>query len=994
MDPIEERRRALEEAAAKRRAAQAEETKALEHSIISDVTAEPPVEDLETARLRMELERQRLELERDKLLFERQKLEQERKGTSASGTRRPSERARRQSDRLRAGRPPSGEHAAAGGAGKSPRPKGPQRSSATPLLVLLVAVAAAAGTAIGVLFILRDRQDTPVVAAGETPEIAALRAKADAGDGEACLSLGLFLWNGVGVERNPAEAQIWLQRAAERGDARVSAEAVLALDNIRALERDQRQQAIQLAELEAQRERAQEREEVSRREAEQRRRRAEEERAAAEERQSAERTERHLAELKAQARALKTQLSSPVLPPVLRASLQRLDALVADRASDADLRRLAQEARDQAEIFRDLSAGLGVSEAGRLADDQRYTEALAMLSEVEAVLGVLPEKAQEERRRWSAAVAQASAAQAAAAEKDEPTPEGPEAPSGAFEGRAPDKILAAVRGHPATEDAVQKALGWLARHQSPDGRWDTDGWSTNCTDVRCSGPGANAGDARYDVGNTSLALLSFLGNGQTHRFGAFKQNVTKALQWLTRQQAADGSVGFDAHHGEAIYNHAIATMALCEAYAVSQDETLRPYAEVAVRFCVESQNAGQGWKYGVQSGRNDTSVTGWMVLALKAGQTAGIDVPDAAFAGARTWFMRATDTEGHVGYETPGGGSSFLGPNDGKYDLTPCMTAVAVMCRIFIGERRTEAALLKGTRILGENLPSWSDARNTRKCNMYYWYYGTYAMFQAGGNGWVTWNRALQSALLPHQRTGACVDGSWDPVCEWALAGGRVYATAISALTLEAYYRYERVDGAPAAGPAPGAATGVNGPPALAKVEADVRRRFASWVRIRGATALSCPRCRGTERVRCSDCGGDGINELQTVNGITREPCPSCTNGTGPCKDPQCLAGYDKQSLRTAFWDCRSQEGKRGQAWEATRDQLMRGELRGLVGQTLVIRSAEVTSIEILDDRVRVTATMGWHDEGRPRTWTSTWVRYLGRYYLATEGDANPDLLR
>jgi hypothetical protein len=289
-------------------------------------------------------------------------------------------------------------------------------------------------------------------------------------------------------------------------------------------------------------------------------------------------------------------------------------------------------------------------------------------------------------------------------------------------------------------------------------------------------------------------MLAFLGNGQTHRFGQFKVTVNKALQWLKHQQGADGGVGYDPGHAESIYNHAIATMALCESYAVSRDFTLKRYAEQAVKFLIDAQNPGLGWKYGIRSGRNDTSVTGWGVLALKAAKTAGIQVPEGAFEGAKTWFARATDSEGNVGYETPGGGSSFLGPNDGKYDLTPCMTAVSVICRIFTGERRSEDAIRKGAQILGQNMPSWSDPNNFRKVNFYYWYYGTYAMFQVGGDKWKEWNKAMQAALLPHNRQGGCEDGSWDPVDEWCLAGGRVYATAINALTLEIYYRYERAE--------------------------------------------------------------------------------------------------------------------------------------------------------------------------------------------------------
>jgi hypothetical protein len=91
-----------------------------------------------------------------------------------------------------------------------------------------------------------------------------------------------------------------------------------------------------------------------------------------------------------------------------------------------------------------------------------------------------------------------------------------------------------------------------------------------------------------------------------------------------------------------------------------------------------------------------------------------------------------------------------------------------------------------------QNLPEWNKPRND-KVDMYYWYYATYAMFQFGGKKWDKWNEALHRAVISTQRTGGCVDGSWDPVGKWGMVGGRVYATAINALTMEIYYRYKRV---------------------------------------------------------------------------------------------------------------------------------------------------------------------------------------------------------
>ena len=34
---------------------------------------------------------------------------------------------------------------------------------------------------------------------------------------------------------------------------------------------------------------------------------------------------------------------------------------------------------------------------------------------------------------------------------------------------------------------------------------------------------------------------------------------------------------------------------------------------------------------------------------------------------------------------------------------------------------------------------------------MYYWYYGTLAMFQMGGENWERWNKNLKTVVIDHQ---------------------------------------------------------------------------------------------------------------------------------------------------------------------------------------------------------------------------------------------------
>lgn len=81
---------------------------------------------------------------------------------------------------------------------------------------------------------------------------------------------------------------------------------------------------------------------------------------------------------------------------------------------------------------------------------------------------------------------------------------------------APNRLAIVYRhgGSDETERAVNSALDWLAAHQSPDGRWDSDGFDAACPrGDKCDG---HAIERESDTGLTGLALLAFLGAGHTH----------------------------------------------------------------------------------------------------------------------------------------------------------------------------------------------------------------------------------------------------------------------------------------------------------------------------------------------------------------------------------------------------------------------------------------------------------------------------------------------
>ena len=369
---------------------------------------------------------------------------------------------------------------------------------------------------------------------------------------------------------------------------------------------------------------------------------------------------------------------------------------------------------------------------------------------------------------------------------------------GKFGGRFGGRKNLRARGGAGTEQALKDGLEWLRWHQSPDGSWDCDGFTSNCGKVG-SGVCDSPGESLHDVGMTGCALLAFMGDGNTTRSGPYKEQVTKGIKWIRETQDPDnGLIGEKIGHSY-MYNHGIATLALTEAYYFSKNPLLRGTAQKAINFVTTARNPYGAWRYDSPPiGDNDTSVTGWMIFALKSAEEGGLKIDSEAYVGAMSWFDEVTDpATGRTGYDTIGSPSSRI---DGINDHFPTekgegMTAVALLCRFFLGQDPTkDDIMVKSADLMRKTLPEWDP--DGFGCDMYYWYYGSYAMYQMGGKHWKAWNEALKKAILPSQRKDGDFKGSWDPVGPWGFSGGRVYSTALCTLCLEVYFRYAKVLGA------------------------------------------------------------------------------------------------------------------------------------------------------------------------------------------------------
>ena len=332
---------------------------------------------------------------------------------------------------------------------------------------------------------------------------------------------------------------------------------------------------------------------------------------------------------------------------------------------------------------------------------------------------------------------------------------------------------AARGGSLETERAVQAALAWLAAAQSADGRWNA---ARHGGGVERSVPGhhRHGVGAKSDHGVTGLALLAFLGAGNTHREGPYSESVARGIRFLVDRQRADGSLAGDAEFFAALYCHGMAAIALAECCAMTGDASLRPPLERAVQYTLSMQSpATGGWRYAAGD-KGDTSQLGWQVMLLTSGRQAGLTGVETAEARATTFLQSVSSGRA--------GGLAAYRPGERP---SVAMTAEALVCRLFLGMPADHPCVGEAVDLLARSPPE------TRSPNAYAWYYATLASFHAGGPQWEAWNRQLQAALLPLQRRESSgLDGSWDPDPVWGGHGGRVYATAMAAMTLEVYYRH------------------------------------------------------------------------------------------------------------------------------------------------------------------------------------------------------------
>lgn len=342
----------------------------------------------------------------------------------------------------------------------------------------------------------------------------------------------------------------------------------------------------------------------------------------------------------------------------------------------------------------------------------------------------------------------------------------------ALSGRGSGKgtLVAQGGGSEGSEIAVARALRWLAAHQCPDGGWNFD--LKKCPTCRgaCSGSGATS-EAR--IAATSLALLPFLGAGQTHRTGNYREVVQRGLYFLKSQMKRTPQGGSFHEGGGRMYSHGLASIVMCEAYAMTRDRTLYGPAQEALNYiCYAQDPVGGGWRYTARTA-GDTSVVGWQLMALKSGNMAYLSIPAPTLVGAKR-FLDSVESGGGARY-------GYTGPINGSGH--EACTPIGLLCRMYMGTPHDDPGLKKGI--------DWLSKRGPDKANSYYNYYGTQVMRHYGGDEWDKWNGVMRDQLVNSQASKGHEMGSWHFSGEkHGDRGGRLYTTAMCTMILEVYYRH------------------------------------------------------------------------------------------------------------------------------------------------------------------------------------------------------------
>ena len=307
----------------------------------------------------------------------------------------------------------------------------------------------------------------------------------------------------------------------------------------------------------------------------------------------------------------------------------------------------------------------------------------------------------------------------------------------------------------------------------------------------------------HKAGMTGLALLSYLGHCETPESLKYGESVLKGITYLIdlgrnqRMAKFAGIFSTKPVNIDSTYEHGIATYALGEMYSFAKLGTkelpgLREGFETGVKIIMDKQNAGGAWGYENGIGYQQK---GGNDLSLTGWQFQALKAAkhtNLKIAGLPKAINKVEDYLKST--QTADGG--FGNPDRKEHYNQWNLTGAALLGLQTLGSGNS-GPVNKGIRWLMDETAreplSWN-----KDAHLYSWYYNTQAMFQKGGEAWTLWNGQFQKELLANQlpegNYKAEVGGDMAPATTGAAGeDAEVYRTTLCTLMLEVYYRYLKV---------------------------------------------------------------------------------------------------------------------------------------------------------------------------------------------------------
>lgn len=281
----------------------------------------------------------------------------------------------------------------------------------------------------------------------------------------------------------------------------------------------------------------------------------------------------------------------------------------------------------------------------------------------------------------------------------------------------------------------------------------------------------NAGGyGTYPAAMTCLAGMALLASGSTPTRGKYWREVRQSVDFLMKNaDAQNGVISVPQEEGRSMYGHGFATLYLASVFGMEEDqkkqERLKRILDKAVTLIGSAQSTAGGWIYTPDSNSDEGSVTVTQVQALRACRMSGIVVDKKVIDRAVGYIKKCQNPDCSIKYSLSSGA-------DGR----PAITAAGVAVLYNAGVYDDQPFVEKAYEYCKKHVQVSVDSTGHHFYTHLYW---SQALYQHGGKDWTDYFKKQSDWLLKQQKK----DGSWE-----GDGVGTVYGTAIALTILQLPY--------------------------------------------------------------------------------------------------------------------------------------------------------------------------------------------------------------